>query len=58
MEMLLKEGYADMISLSRPFISEPDLIIKLRTGQADAVKCVSCNLCSDHSGIKCNYFKD
>ncbi len=58
MEMLLKEGYADMISLSRPFISEPDLIIKLRTGQADAVKCVSCNQCSDHSGIKCNYFKD
>lgn len=58
MEMLLKEGYADMISLSRPFISEPDLIVRLRTGQADAVKCVSCNLCSDHSGIKCNYFKD
>ncbi len=57
MEMLLEDGYADMISLSRPFIAEPDLVVKLRTGQTDAVKCVSCNLCSDSSGIKCNYFK-
>lgn len=55
MEMLLEEGYADMISLSRPFIVEPDLVVKIKKGELDVVKCVSCNLCSDSSGIKCNY---
>jgi 2,4-dienoyl-CoA reductase-like NADH-dependent reductase (Old Yellow Enzyme family) len=55
METLLKEGYADMISLCRPLIAEPDLVIKLKKGETEAAKCVSCNLCSDESGIKCNY---
>ena len=55
MEMLLNEGYADMVSLSRPFIVEPDLVVKIKKGEIDVVKCVSCNLCSDSSGIKCNY---
>jgi 2,4-dienoyl-CoA reductase-like NADH-dependent reductase (Old Yellow Enzyme family) len=58
MEMLLKERYTDMVSMSRPFIAEPDLVVKLRTGQADKVRCVSCNLCSDRRGIRCNYFED
>ncbi|WP_406657180.1 NADH:flavin oxidoreductase [Methanolobus sp. ZRKC2] len=55
MEMLLEEGYADMISMSRPFVAEPDLVVKIKNGEIDVVKCVSCNLCSDSSGIKCNY---
>ncbi len=55
MEMLLNEGYTDMISLCRPLIAEPDLLIKLKKGKADAARCVSCNLCSDENGIKCNY---
>ncbi|MBN2111281.1 MAG: NADH:flavin oxidoreductase [Methanosarcinaceae archaeon] len=55
MEKLLEEGYTDMISLCRPFIAEPDLVVKIRKGEIDVVKCVSCNLCSDSSGIKCNY---
>lgn len=55
MEMLLKEGYADLISLCRPLIAEPDLVIKLKEGEVYTAKCVSCNLCSDESGIKCNY---
>lgn len=56
MEMLLEQGYADMVSLSRPFIAEPDLVVKLRTGQTEKTKCVSCNLCSDSSGIRCKHF--
>jgi 2,4-dienoyl-CoA reductase-like NADH-dependent reductase (Old Yellow Enzyme family) len=56
MEMLLEQGYADMVSLSRPFIAEPDLVVKLRTGQTEKTKCVSCNLCSDNSGIRCKHF--
>lgn len=55
MEMLLMEDYADMISLCRPLIAEPDLVIKLKKGETDISKCVSCNLCSDENGIKCNY---
>lgn len=55
MEMLLKEEYADMISLCRPLIAEPDLVMKLKKGETEIAKCVSCNLCSDETGIKCNY---
>ena len=55
METLLKEGYADMISLCRPLICEPDLVIKLKNMETEVAKCISCNLCSDESGIKCNY---
>ncbi|MDF1533277.1 MAG: NADH:flavin oxidoreductase [Methanosarcinaceae archaeon] len=55
MESLLSDGYADMISMSRPFIREPDLIIKLKSGESEQVSCVSCNKCFDPSGVKCNY---
>lgn len=43
MEAVLDAG-ADMVSISRPFISEPDLITRLKTGQQKA-RCVSCNKC-------------
>ena len=55
MESLISDGYADMISMSRPFIREPDLIIKLKSGENEQVSCVSCNRCFDSSGVKCNY---
>ena len=55
MEQMLEEEYADMISLSRPLICEPDLVTKIRNGETELAKCVSCNLCSGESGIKCNY---
>ncbi len=55
MEQILAEDYADMISLCRPLICEPDLVVKIRNGETEVAKCVSCNLCSDESGIKCNY---
>lgn len=43
MEKVFKRG-ANMVSMCRPFICEPDLITKLRNGQENA-KCVSCNKC-------------
>jgi len=43
MEVVLDSGI-DMVSLSRPLISEPDLITKLKNGQ-DSAKCISCNKC-------------
>jgi 2,4-dienoyl-CoA reductase-like NADH-dependent reductase (Old Yellow Enzyme family) len=55
MEMLLDEGYADMVSVCRPLICEPDLTLKMKNNDTYVAKCVSCNLCSDKTGIKCNY---
>jgi len=53
MDKILDEGIADMISLSRPFVREPDLVKKIEGGQSK-VSCISCNLCRDFSGLKCN----
>jgi 2,4-dienoyl-CoA reductase-like NADH-dependent reductase (Old Yellow Enzyme family) len=45
MEEVLEKGQADFISLSRPFIREPDLVKRLREGKTEAAACVSCNKC-------------
>ena len=45
MEEVLKNGFADFISMSRPFIREPNIVNRIREGKADSVACVSCNKC-------------
>jgi 2,4-dienoyl-CoA reductase-like NADH-dependent reductase (Old Yellow Enzyme family) len=45
MEHVLEQGYADLISMSRPFIREPFLVKHIREGKTDAAECESCNLC-------------
>ncbi len=55
MENLLEGGFADLVSMGRPFIREPDLILKLKSGEAKKAMCISCNLCFDPEGIRCNY---
>jgi len=45
MEEILEQGYADFISMSRPFIREPDLVRKFEEGKAEEVSCISCNKC-------------
>jgi 2,4-dienoyl-CoA reductase-like NADH-dependent reductase (Old Yellow Enzyme family) len=57
MESMVSEGYADMISLSRPLIREPTLVKKFMSGRSSMAMCVSCNKCFDVDGIKCNYKK-
>ena len=54
MESLIADGTADMVSLSRPFVREPDLVNKLAAGQKKAT-CVSCNACFNPAGLKCRY---
>lgn len=54
MEKLIDNGTADMLSLSRPFVREPDLVNKLAAGQAKST-CVSCNACFNPLGLKCRY---
>jgi len=45
MEALLETGVTEMISMSRPFIREPDLVRNLEAGQLEAT-CISCDGCS------------
>jgi 2,4-dienoyl-CoA reductase-like NADH-dependent reductase (Old Yellow Enzyme family) len=57
MQQILEEGSADMISLCRPLIREPDLPNRLREGQ-DKATCISCNQCGPREGelgISCHY---
>ena len=44
MENVLEKGVADLISLSRPLIREPDLPNKFKEGK-DKADCISCNGC-------------
>jgi len=54
MRMIILDGYADIISMSRPLIREPDLVSKFITGRKEEASCVSCNKCFDPTGVKCN----
>ncbi len=45
MEAIIKKDVADLISMSRPFIREPDLVKRLREGRQEAATCTSCDLC-------------
>jgi len=53
MEKIIEEGRADLISMSRPFIREPLLISKFRTGKIKKSECISCNKCFNLRGISC-----
>ena len=45
MEEVVYEGWADFISMCRPFIREPGLVNKLKEGASDSASCISCNKC-------------
>ena len=42
---LINEGITDYVSLSRPFIREPDLIKRWQSGNHSKATCISCNAC-------------
>ena len=44
-ERLIDEGVADYISMSRPFIREPDLINRWKSGDLSRATCLSDNMC-------------
>ncbi len=44
-ESLLEDGVADMVSMSRALIREPDLPLKWKNGSTETAKCISCNTC-------------
>jgi 2,4-dienoyl-CoA reductase-like NADH-dependent reductase (Old Yellow Enzyme family) len=45
MEETITYGYADFISMCRPFIREPSLVRRIKSGKTDRVSCISCNKC-------------
>jgi 2,4-dienoyl-CoA reductase-like NADH-dependent reductase (Old Yellow Enzyme family) len=44
-ERLVDEGFADYISMSRPYIREPGLIARWQSGDLRKATCISCNGC-------------
>jgi len=44
MEAIIRKDVTDLISMSRPFIHEPDLVKHLKAGQP-SVSCTTCNAC-------------
>ncbi|MFJ9884543.1 FAD-dependent oxidoreductase [Streptomyces sp. NPDC091287] len=49
-EEILASGRADMVSLARPFLADPEFVAKAAAGRADAINtCIGCNqACLDH----------
>ena len=50
-EQVLAEGDADMVSMARPFLADPDFVNKAAAGHADEINtCIGCNqACLDHT---------
>ena len=50
-EEILAGGQADMVSLARPFLADPDFVAKAEAGRGDEIApCIACNqACLDHT---------
>ncbi len=60
-ERVVTNGYADFISMSRPFIMEPNLPQKWLNNISDKSTCISCNRCETEmsaKGLRCLLLQD
>lgn len=50
-ERIISSGQADMVSMARPLLADPDFVIKAAEGRADEINtCIACNqACLDHT---------
>ncbi len=50
-EQVLASGQADMVSMARPFLADPDFVAKAAAGKSDRINtCIACNqACLDHT---------
>ena len=50
-ERLLAEGQADLVSMARPLLADPDFVNKAAAGRSDEINtCIACNqACLDHA---------
>jgi 2,4-dienoyl-CoA reductase (NADPH2) len=48
---IIARGDADMVSMARPFLADPEFVIKAATGRSDEINtCIGCNqACLDHT---------
>ena len=49
-EYVLAQGHADMISMARPMLADPEFVLKAEQGRSDEINtCIGCNqACLDH----------
>ena len=49
-EKIIADGCADMVSMARPLLADPEFVIKAATGRSDEINtCIGCNqACLDH----------
>ena len=50
-EKILADGHADMVSLARPFLADPDFVNKAKENNSKEINtCIACNqACLDHA---------
>ncbi|MEO8750987.1 MAG: NADPH-dependent 2,4-dienoyl-CoA reductase [Allobranchiibius sp.] len=50
-EQILADGHADLISMARPLLADPEFVNKAREGRGDEINtCIACNqACLDHT---------
>lgn len=50
-ESVLEQGHADMVSMARPFLADPEFVNKAAAGKSDEINtCIGCNqACLDHT---------
>lgn len=48
---LIADGFADMVSMARPFLADPEIVLKSAQQRADEINtCIACNqACLDHT---------
>ena len=55
---IIEKERCDFVSMSRPFIIEPNLVKKFKEGSQSESKCINCNYCSvgsEKHPLKCYY---
>ena len=54
MDLAMAEGF-DLVAMGRPLLREPDLVNRLRSGEAAGATCTHCNRCmpSIYTGTRC-----
>ena len=52
-EQVLHDGHSDLVSMARPFLADPDIVLKAAQGREEEVNpCIACNqACLDHSFV-------
>lgn len=57
MEWLLRETDIECFAMSRPFLAEPQLVKRWKSGDKSKARCLSCNQCKTDEGNFCNVYR-